>query len=69
MTHEEFMSGLNALKGGTGLKFDDPDQIKAWLMVFEHENPKSWFAAIGRCLTEYEGGFPQPAILKRYIDE
>lgn len=69
MTNEEFKAGIDAIKGGTGHKFDDPNEVKAWFAVVGKCDGRSWKAAVMRCLISDQGGFPSPGRLRQYIDE
>ena len=57
MTNEEFKAGIDAIKGGTGHKFDDPNEVKAWFAVVGKCDGRSWKAAVMRCLISDQGAF------------
>ena len=69
MTIEEFTPGLMLIKGGTGHKFDDPVQVKAWFFILGDSPSEAWNAAVYRTIAEHDGGFPSPGVVKGYVDE
>lgn len=68
MTSKEFMQIVAYIESGTGHRFDEM-KLEVWFDVLGDIPADSVKAAARRCLQEFEGGWPQPATIRRMAIE